>query len=69
LKTGIEAAVTALAAIVNCGRDHDGDLDHRARTLRDDNGEFAWLTLFEAGGRRVQCLNLASTTGYSDPRT
>jgi hypothetical protein len=43
LKTDIEAAVTAFAAIIKCGRDYDGDLGHRARTLRDDNGEFAKL--------------------------
>jgi hypothetical protein len=39
LKAGIEAVVTALAATIKCGRDYDGDLGHRARTLLEDKDE------------------------------
>ena len=43
LKARIETVVTALAAMIKCGRDYNGDLGHRARTLREGNRELARL--------------------------
>jgi hypothetical protein len=39
LKAGIEAVVTALAAMIKCGRDYNGDLGHRVLTLPEDKDE------------------------------
>jgi hypothetical protein len=43
LKASIEAVVTALAAMIKCGRDYNDDLDHRPLTLPEDNRELARL--------------------------